>query len=240
MTKSKEIDDGRIYTIGRICIDGADVGAVYAASVPCDTGALIAEVVGNRVRLRRGRVMDEARVDLSTAEVVALAAACRAWESARAGFTASQLQVKRHPYAGGLVEPADPSTVFSRRSVPARAVESEVMLVAELRIVEGRLHVGELAGVVYAMPNDWSLEVRQHRATLMRGEAGLVLDARDARFVCALARTLVVQAGAAKRAPEVRIHGAVAAPPSPAPVHKTSSQMTDEEIAEAFTIPETT
>jgi hypothetical protein len=235
LTKSKEIDDGRIYTIGRICIDGADVGAVYAASVPCDTGALIAEVVGNRVRLRRGS--RELRVDLSAAELMAAAAACRAWQSARSGFAPSQLRVARSHYAGMLVDPADPSTIATRHPVAARAVENEVMLVAEFRVVERRDHAGALAGAVYAMPGDWSLEGRHHRAELVRGAARMVLGPEDVRFLAALGTTLRVQAGAARDATWASAETARAPGSTDAPRHKPAHEMTAEEIAEAFTLP---
>jgi hypothetical protein len=75
----------------------------------------------------------------------------------------SQLRVARSHYAGRLVDPADPSTIATRHPGTARAVENEVVLVAEFRIVEARDHAGALAGAVYAMPGDWSLSTTKAR-----------------------------------------------------------------------------
>jgi hypothetical protein len=228
MTRSNTSDDGRIFQIGRIFVDGVDVGAVYASNVPCWLDTLLAEVEGHRVTLRSRASERDARVELSVTEAFALAAACRAWQSARPGFAPILVRGKRHPHTGRLVEPRDPSTFVVRRSVPARAVEREVMLVAELRTAESCEHAGALAGAVYAMPGDWSLEARNDQAVLMRGRARLNLRPEDVSFVSGLARTLRAQGSKAERATA----GLQAEPQ--APLRKPATEMTDEESADPF------
>lgn len=210
----KRMNEGHVYVIARICRDGIDAGAVYAGDVPCEPDALVAEIVGERVALRRGARGQRTLVELSVAETLAVAAACRVWQATRPGFTSSRMRVDRGPLRGLMVDAADRSAVVRRHPVPARAVGAEVLLVAELRITEGREHAGALAGALYAMPNDWTLEVTAHGARLARGNERIHLSVEDAPFIDALGRTL----------------GAEPCLPPRKPAH----EMTDEEIEAAF------
>lgn len=210
----ERIDEGTVYVIARICRDGVDLGAVYGGDVPCEPDALIAEVTGKRVVLRRGGRGQRSRVELSAAEILALAAACRVWQAARPGLTSSRMRVERGTHCGLLVDPADRGVIVRCQAVPARAVGAEVMLFAELRIVDGREHAGALAGAIYAMPNDWTLDVTRHRAVLARRDARIDLRPEDAGFLQALGRTLCAD--------------------THVPPRKAAHELTDEEVEEAF------
>lgn len=207
-------NERHVYAIARICRDGVEVGAVYAGDVPCEPDDLVAEVVGKSVALRRGAGERRARVELSVAETLAAASACRVWQDVRLGFTPSRVRVDRGILRGLTVDPADRSAVVRRHAVPARAVGAEVLLVAELRIVDGREHAGALAGAIYAMPGDWTLEVTAHGASLVRGEERISLRVEDAGFLEALGRTLSSETHVCARKP--------------------AHEMTDEEVEAAF------
>jgi hypothetical protein len=213
---NQRMNEGHTYAIARICRGGVEAGAVYAGAVPCEPDALVAEVVSKSVVLRRGAGEQRARVALSVAETLAVATACRVWQEVRPGFTSSRVRVDRGMLRGLVVDAADRGATVRRHAVPARAVGAEVLIVAELRIVDGREHAGALAGAIYAMPGDWTLEVTAHGAWLARGAERIHLRAGDAGFLEALGRTL---------SSETRV-------PAPKPAH----EMTEEEIAEAFRV----
>jgi len=212
----ERINQGHVYVIAQICHDGLDVGAVYAGDVPCEPDALVAEVVGKRVALRRGGPGQRTRVGLSVAETLAVVAACRVWQADQPGFTSTRLRVDRGTHRGLMVDPADRGAIVRRQSVPARAVGAEVLIVAELRIVDGREHAGAQAGAIYAIPGDWTLEVTAHGASLARGDEHIRLRPEDVGFLEALGQTL---------SSETHV-----------PARKPGHEMTDEEIAEAFRV----
>lgn len=209
-------NEGNVYAIARICRDGVDMGAVYSGDAPCEPDALVAEVVGTRVTLRRGGPGQRTRVELSVAETLTVAGACRVWQADRPGFTSSRLRVDRGTHRGLMVDPADRGAIVRRQAVPTRAIGAEVLIVAELRITDGREHAGALAGAIYAMPGDWTLEVTAHGASLARGDERIHLRAEDAGFLEALGQTL---------SSETHV-----------PARKPGREMTDEEIAEAFRV----
>lgn len=162
------------------------------------------------------------------AEVVALAAACGVWEQARDGFARNSIRAKGNQYGAALATPADRRRAVDRHPVPVRPLANEVMLVAELRIAPMREHAGALAGAVYAMPGDWSLEVGKRTAVLTRGGMLLELRPEEVRFVMALARTFA-------RGSKCVETGPAASTPA-ASTHKPAQELTADEIAEAFRI----
>jgi len=229
-------EEQHLYVIARVSRAGADVGVVYAAELPCDRNTLLAEVVGGCVRLHRASDGRHALAELSLSELVALACACRAWESARVGFSSIRHRVRAPGYGGLIVQPADPSSVVTRRPVSPWPVAPEVLQVAELRVSEGHARAGDLAGALYVIPNDWTLEALERQAVLVRGTLRLELGVEDGLFLQTLAATLTA------RASTQRVAGTKEQPVGPKPdaadlpPGTPAREMTDEEVAAAFRI----